>query len=105
MAVTLPHLGTYGEAVADRDWVVGIVGAGGIAQVHIPAWQAEGAQVVLYSPYDDARRIAEKVGARTAETLEELLDAVDSVDICSPTPTHREYVLAAAAAGRHVLCE
>lgn len=91
--------------MADANWVVGVVGAGGIAQVHIPAWQAEGAEVVLYSPYDGVERIAEKVGARAVHDFGELLDTVNSVDICSPTPTHREYVLAAAAAGRHVLCE
>ncbi|WP_222853790.1 Gfo/Idh/MocA family protein [Fodinicola acaciae] len=91
--------------MADANWVVGIVGAGGIAQAHIPAWQAEGAQVVLYSPYDGVERIAEKVGARAVHSYEELLETVDGVDICSPTPTHRDYVLAAAAAGRHVLCE
>ncbi|MGZ8755100.1 MAG: Gfo/Idh/MocA family protein, partial [Acidimicrobiia bacterium] len=34
-----------------------------------------------------------------------LLEAVDVVDICSPTHTHLDYVLAAAAAGKSVVCE
>jgi len=37
----------------------------------------------------------------------ELLDAtdIDVLDICTPTPTHTEIVLAALAAGKHVICE
>ena len=30
---------------------------------------------------------------------------VDAVDVCLPTDLHREVVLAALAAGKHVLCE
>ena len=31
--------------------------------------------------------------------------AIDAVDICLPTPLHREVILAAFARGKHVLCE
>lgn len=31
--------------------------------------------------------------------------AIDMVDICAPTPLHKEITLAALAAGKHVLCE
>jgi 1,5-anhydro-D-fructose reductase (1,5-anhydro-D-mannitol-forming) len=45
--------------------------------------------------------------ARTYETLDELVSDpdVDVVYIASPNSLHREHVLAAAAAGKHVLCE
>jgi len=32
-------------------------------------------------------------------------DDIDVVDVCAPTPEHEEIVLAALAAGKHVLCE
>lgn len=86
-------------------WTVGIVGAGGIAHAHIPAWQNLDADVVLYSPFDAVEQIAEKFGARAVHSYQELLEVCDSVDICSPTPSHKEYALAAAAAGRPILCE
>jgi predicted dehydrogenase len=40
-------------------------------------------------------------------TMEELLaiDEVEAVDVCLPSHLHREAVLAALAAGKHVLCE
>ena len=34
-----------------------------------------------------------------------MLDDVDVVDICTPTHLHHEMVLAAAAAGKHIICE
>jgi myo-inositol 2-dehydrogenase/D-chiro-inositol 1-dehydrogenase len=38
-------------------------------------------------------------------SLESLLAEVDVVDVCTPTDTHADIVLRAAAAGRHVICE
>lgn len=76
-----------------------------MARTHIPAWLSAGADVVVYSPYDDAAAVAEKFGVRAVHDYGELLETVDSIDICSPTPTHREYTVSAAAAGRHVVCE
>jgi predicted dehydrogenase len=37
--------------------------------------------------------------------LEELLERVDVVDVCSPTHRHADHAVAAAEAGRHVICE
>lgn len=42
----------------------------------------------------------------TSDWREVIADpAIDAIDICLPTPIHREVVLAAFAAGKHVLCE
>jgi myo-inositol 2-dehydrogenase/D-chiro-inositol 1-dehydrogenase len=83
---------------------VGIVGAGAIAEPHVRAWQALGAEVLVYSlrpPTDFAARNG--IGIRPS--LESLIADTDVVDVCSPTSTHEQAVLAALAAGRHVVCE
>jgi predicted dehydrogenase len=52
-----------------------------------------------------AQAAAERYGGRAFSSLEALLSEVDVVDICTPTPTHKDLVLAAAAAGKDVICE
>ena len=83
---------------------VGMVGAGGIANAHLPAWLQLGAAVTVFS-LNGAPELVARHGGTVTGTLAELLEQVDVVDVCTPTYTHPEIVLAAAAAGRHVLCE
>jgi predicted dehydrogenase len=83
---------------------VGIVGAGGISHSHAPHWVTLGADVSVFSVVG-AESLAAEFGLRVIPTLEELLDAVDVVDICTPTATHAALSIAAIRAGRHVLCE
>ncbi|MFD6136659.1 Gfo/Idh/MocA family protein [Isoptericola sp. NPDC056618] len=83
---------------------VGLVGAGGIARAHAPAWRALGADLVVHST-DGAAELAAAHGGRVVAGLDELLDVADVVDVVTPTPTHLEVASAALAAGRHVLCE
>ena len=55
-----------------------------------------------------ADAFAEKHGAKTAyDSLDSLLQdsRIDAVFICSPNALHATQGLAAAAAGKHVLCE
>jgi len=83
---------------------VGLVGAGGIARAHAPAWRALGADLVVHST-DGAPGLAAAHGGRVARGLDELLDVADVVDVVTPTPSHLEVASAALEAGRHVLCE
>jgi len=83
---------------------VGLVGSGGITHVHVPAWLELGAKITVFSLVG-AEELAERYGLTVAESLEELLDAVDIVDICTPTTSHRDIAVAAAAAGKDIVCE
>jgi predicted dehydrogenase len=82
---------------------VGLVGAGSIAAVHLPAWRELGADVVVHSHRGAAELAA--AGAEVAETFDEVLATCDVVDVCTPTPAHRSYAEAALEAGRHVVAE
>jgi len=83
---------------------VGVVGAGGIAAPHVAAWTALGARVHVYS-VDGAGALASRSGIRVVTSLAACIDEAEVIDVCTPTFTHDEIVLAAAAAGRHVVCE
>jgi predicted dehydrogenase len=93
-----------GAAAALR---VGVVGGGFIARAHAVAWRSlDVGRLVVFDPHPDRARAAASAGdGEVAGSLAELLRAVDVVDVCTPTDTHRFTVEAAAAAGRDVICE
>jgi len=84
---------------------VAVIGAGSVAELHIPAWLELGVRLRLYSvtclPGVRNRLDPESI----VGSLEEALDGADIVDVCTPSHTHREIVRAAAAAGCDVICE
>lgn len=92
---------------------VGLVGAGNIAQsAHLPAYQAlkEQAEVVAIADVnlDRAREAADKFAIPAAySSVEELLAGadVDMIDVCSWNSAHAPVVIAAARAGKAILCE
>jgi predicted dehydrogenase len=90
---------------SDAGYTVGLVGAGGIASVHLPAWLALGVRVLVHSSEGAAELVSATGGGMPVATLDELLASCDAVDICTPTTSHADLVSRAAAAGRHVLCE
>lgn len=89
---------------------VAIIGAGRIGRVHAQAIASHPkAQLVLVSdPFGTAAEdLAAVHGARAVKDAAEVFadPDVDAVIIGSPTPLHAEQVLAAARAGKAVLCE
>lgn len=86
-------------------FTVGMIGAGGIANTHLPAWLALGADVVVFSSDGALDLTRRHGGGRAVDSEAELLLAADAVDICTPTPSHAALGRRAAAAGKHVLCE
>ncbi|MEV8182884.1 Gfo/Idh/MocA family oxidoreductase [Specibacter sp. NPDC078692] len=83
---------------------VGLIGAGGIAGVHIAGWQQLGAQVSVYSR-SGAAHLVQEFGVSEADSLDALLADCDLVSILTPTTTHHHYAMAAIAAGKDVICE
>jgi predicted dehydrogenase len=101
------------SAPADDDRTrIGIIGAGGIAQAHLDGYAqvADQARVSAVADVDAdaARRFAERAGDAAVFTdYRELVASpfVDAVDICLPHHLHAPAIIAAAAAGKHILCE
>lgn len=85
----------------------GVVGGGFMATVHARAIARSGAELtaVLASTPESTRTAAERLRTTGAGSLEQLLDEVDVVHVCTPNATHAGLVRAALAAGVHVVCE
>lgn len=86
---------------------IGIIGAGFMGSVHAASWRKAGEEVVgiLAETVEEARPLAESLGARPYAELASMLADIDVLDVCSPTHLHADQVLAAAAAKKHVVCE
>lgn len=90
---------------------IGIIGAGTMGRVHAAALtQIAGARLVAFA----APHIPQPTVALAAQAGVELLDSADqllarpeieAVIIATPTDTHPELVLAAARAGKQIICE
>jgi predicted dehydrogenase len=96
---------------------VGIIGGGNIAQKrHAPAWRALAGRATVTAVSD----VAAPAAAETARLVAGdgpapavytdygalIREApIDAVDICLPHHLHADAILAAVAAGKHVLCE
>lgn len=60
----------------------------------------------FFDPSDDqAREAGQRFGIQRFETVDDLLDAVDAVDIVTPTTTHFELADLALRRGKHVFIE
>ena len=91
---------------------VALIGAGAMGGEHGRQWQAvPGVEVVgvLAASREEAGRVAEAAGcpAFGADEFDALLRQTgpDIVDVCVPTPLHRENVERAAAAGKAIFVE
>ena len=89
--------GLIGASTIAREWVIGAI-------------RAKGGEVVsvLSSNAERGRAYAAQNGiARAATALDEILNdpAIDAVYISTTNELHRDQAIAAARAGKHVLCE
>jgi predicted dehydrogenase len=89
---------------------VGVVGAGGMANYHIPGFVQGGAKVVAVADVnvEAAKTMAAKYGVKNAfGSLAEMLENVDvdAVSVITPNKFHRPLVIEALKAGKHVFCE
>ncbi len=89
---------------------IGIIGTGGIAQAHVDGYKLAGAHVVALADVNSTalaqRQSAWDVATGYAHYEDLLADpAVEAVSICTPNSSHHHITIAAAKAGKHVLCE
>src|SRR5579884_508951 len=90
---------------------IGVVGAGNIAPLNVAGYLDHPLCDVV-AVCDPRRAVAEQRArewgaARVYGSVEDLLadDGIDAVEILSPTHLHRDHVIAAARAGKHVSCQ
>ncbi|WP_448760246.1 inositol 2-dehydrogenase [Actinomyces oricola] len=89
---------------------IAVIGAGRIGHVHAKTIAGHPAAelTLVADPFGDAAdKLATLYGARSCKDAEEVFSdpQVDAVIVGSPTPLHIPHLLAAAAAGKAVLCE
>src|SRR5215208_34925 len=89
---------------------VAVLGAGFMGSTHAKAYAAMSDVDVaaIYAPSPDrGDPLAREIGSRWTDDLRAVLadPGIAAVDICLPTPQHREVTEAALAAGKHVLLE
>ena len=91
---------------------IGVVGAGNIStNAHLPAYAKCSNAIpaaICDINLDRAKAAAEKFGiAQVYSSVEEMLQKsdIEAVDICTWNNAHSEVCVAAANAGKHVLCE
>ena len=101
-----------------KPWNVGLIGCGFMGRAHSNAYRRVGnffdlglqpvLKTVCARTRSDAEAFAERWGFESVETdwrrLVERKD-IDAIDICTPNDSHREIAVAAAAAGKAILCE
>jgi predicted dehydrogenase len=90
---------------------VGLIGGGGIADAHIRGYRAYAETIAVTAVADvvyqaASRRAAGLDAVGYTDFRQMILDAdLDAVDVCLPHHLHAEAIIAAAAAGKHILGE
>jgi len=89
---------------------VGIVGAGFAGEFHYESMQGvRGVPLEVVGVATKTRESREKFaaarGIQAFDTVEDLIEACDVIDVCTPPYAHEEITVKAAEAGRHVIVE
>ncbi|WP_159024154.1 Gfo/Idh/MocA family protein [Formosa sp. L2A11] len=86
----------------------GVLGAGHLGKIHLRLLnQSEKYQLVGFHDADikNARKVEAEFGYKFFETVEELIDAVEVVDIVTPTLSHYDCAKLAIAKNKHIFVE
>jgi len=87
---------------------VGVLGAGHLGKIHLRLLnQSEKYELVgFYDPNsDNADKVSAEFGYKKFDTIAALIEAVDVVDIVTPTLSHYECALQVIKAGKHIFIE
>lgn len=92
---------------------IGLIGCGGITRIHVEGWKAiaDRAEIVAVADVseENARQRVEQIGHEVTiyNDYRDLIanKAIDAVDIALPHHLHRDAIVAAAEAGKHIMTE
>jgi predicted dehydrogenase len=87
---------------------VGVLGAGHLGKIHLRLLQQSDKYelVGFYDPFqENAKNVAKEFGYNSFETIEALIEAVEVVDIVTPTLSHFDCAQKAIEKGRHIFIE
>ncbi len=86
----------------------GVLGAGHLGKIHLKLLQQSSKYELMgfYDPIEDyARQVSKEFGYVFFESIDELIDAVDVIDIVTPTLNHFECAKSAIEKGKHIFIE
>ncbi len=86
----------------------GVLGAGHLGKIHLKLLQesTEYELVGFYDPIESyAKEVAKEFGYQFVESIDELIDMVDVIDIVTPTLNHFECAKKAIEKGKHIFIE
>jgi len=87
---------------------IGVLGAGHLGKIHLRLLnQSEKYKLVgFYDPNaENAQKVSTEFGYRKFDTIEELIENVDVVDIVTPTLSHYDCAVMAIKKGKHIFLE
>ena len=87
---------------------VGVLGAGHLGKIHLRLLQESKKYELIgfFDPYtENAKKVAAEFGYKLFDSIEELIDAVEVVDIVTPTLSHFDCAKKAIEKGRHIFVE
>ncbi len=87
---------------------IGVLGAGHLGKIHLKlANQSSKYQLVGFydANAENAKKIEAEFGYKSFATITELIDAVDVVDIVTPTLSHFDCAKEAVSKGKHIFIE
>jgi len=86
----------------------GVLGAGHLGKIHLKLLQesSEYELIGFYDPIESyAKQVSTEFGYKFVESIDELIDMVDVIDIVTPTLNHFECAKKAIKKGKHIFIE
>ena len=87
---------------------VGVLGAGHLGKIHLKLLQQSSKYKLIgfYDPVaENAKKVSEEFGYVAFNSVSDLIDAVDVIDIVTPTLSHFDCAKEAINAGKHIFIE
>ena len=87
---------------------IGVLGAGHLGKIHLRLLQeSEKYELIgFFDPFiENAKKVAAEFGYKLFNSLDELIDAVEVVDVVTPTLSHFDCAKKAIEKGRHIFIE